>query len=129
MFLQDIMDGVVSLQQGGCQVRLHDKKIDHVAAPPSGHGLATGTARGNVSFWPEAMFRAKAEQEGLLAEAEPPPPPPARPAPVQPSSVAATDGSGEGGYGTSVLQVSKGSVRGAPVKMCVHDFELQAVRV
>jgi hypothetical protein len=64
------MDGIVSLQQAGCVLRLHDKRIDHVAVAQSTGDIATATVRGNVSFWSERLFKEKAQDAGLLQPAE-----------------------------------------------------------
>jgi hypothetical protein len=64
------MDGVVSLQQAGCVLQLHDTRIDHVTVAQSTGDIATATVRGNVSFWSDRLFREKAKEAGLLQPAE-----------------------------------------------------------
>jgi hypothetical protein len=97
------MDGVVSLQQGGCMITLHDKRIDHCSVCASGTGLATATLRGNVTHWSERMFQDRAEEAGLMRDAD-------RESTLLGSTANNQRGS-YGDYGDPVFQVQKGSVR------------------
>lgn len=66
--VQEIMDGVVELQQAGCVLHLHDKRIDHVSVSRATGDMATATLRGNVSFWSQRLFDEKATEAGLMKD-------------------------------------------------------------
>lgn len=66
MLQSEIMDGVVSLEKAGVDLRLHDRRIDHASVSAACDDVATGTLRGNVSLWPRRFFQDKAAEAGIL---------------------------------------------------------------
>lgn len=95
------MDGVVSLEQAGDVLRLHDRRIDHVSTSSTCCDMVTGTLRGNVSMWPRRLFFEKASEAGIME----------RGYSIEPSS-SQGGGLGHGGdYGDPIFRVTTQRVR------------------
>lgn len=116
---KEIMDGVVSLEKAGVDVRLHDRRIDHASVSAACDDVATGTLRGNVSLWPRRFFQDKAAEAGIVVkdaggiEATP--------------SMAVDKGDSQGDYGASLFRVKKQPFDAMRASTVLTDQDLDIV--